>query len=62
MAGTAPGYANSPTLHAANLVLSEDNLDKWLWNPQVVILKCRMSDHPANPFDPGDLISAILEA
>jgi cytochrome c len=42
-AGTVPGYNYSPALRNAKIIWTEDNLDKWLSNPQLLVQRRRCS-------------------
>ena len=42
-AGSVAGFAYSPAVKAADLVWTEDNLDRWLTDPQAVIPGQRMN-------------------
>ena len=42
VAGMVPGYHYSPALKASGIVWSEDNIDKWLTNPQAFVPGTKM--------------------
>jgi cytochrome c len=60
-AGTVPGYNYSPALKKSNIVWTEDNLDKWLTNPQSLVLGTKMFYKVNNPQDRADLIAFLKE-
>lgn len=60
-AATVPGYNYSPALKRSNIVWTEDNLDKWLTNPQSLVLGTKMFYKVNNPQDRADLIAFLKE-
>ena len=60
-AGTVPGYDYSPALHNAKIVWTEENLDKWLTNPQDFIPGTKMFYEVQNPQDRADLIAFLKD-
>jgi cytochrome c len=60
-AGAVPGYNYSPALKKSNIVWTEDNLDKWLTNPQTLVLGTKMFYKVNNPQDRADLIAFLKE-
>ena len=60
-AGTLPGYNYSPALRNAKITWTEDNLDKWLTNPQAFIPGTKMFYEVQSPQDRADLIAFLKE-
>jgi cytochrome c len=60
-AGAVAGYAYSSALKNANIVWTEDNLDRWLTDPQKFVPGTRMYFSLSNPQDRADVI-AFLKA
>jgi len=60
-AGTVPGYNYSPALRNSKIVWTEENLDKWLTNPQDFIPGTKMFFQVKNPQDRADLIAFLKE-
>ena len=60
-AGTVPGYNYSPALRNSKVVWTEENLDKWLTNPQDFIPGTKMFYQVKNPQDRADLIAFLKE-
>lgn len=59
--GTVAGYDYSPALRSAKITWTEDNLDKWLANPQEFIPENKMFYEVENPQDRADLIAFLRE-
>ena len=59
--GIVPGYNYSPALRNAKIVWTEENLDKWLTNPQQLIPGTKMFYEVKNPQDRADLIAFLKE-
>jgi cytochrome c len=59
--GVVPGYNYSPALRNAKIVWTEENLDKWLTNPQEFIPGTKMVYEVQNPQDRADLIAFLKE-
>lgn len=60
-AGSAPGFAYSPSVKASKVIWTEPSLDAWLTNPQGFIKGSKMGFRVAQPQDRADLI-AFLKA
>jgi cytochrome c len=60
-ASTVPGYNYSLALKKSNIVWTEDNLDKWLTNPQSLVPGAKMFYKVNNPQDRADLIAFLKE-
>jgi cytochrome c len=60
-AGTVPGYDYSAALGNAKIVWTEENLDKWLTDPQAFIPETKMFFAVDNPQDRADLIAFLKE-
>jgi cytochrome c len=60
-AGTVPGYAYSPALKASGLVWTEENLDRWLANPQALVPGAKMFYHLSDAQDRADVIAFLKE-
>lgn len=59
--GSIPGYNYSPALRNAKIVWTEDNLDKWLTNPQEFIPGTKMFYEVNNAQDRADIIAFLKE-
>jgi cytochrome c len=59
--GVIPGYNYSPALRNAKIVWTEENLDKWLANPQDFIPGTKMFYQVRNAQDRADLIAFLKE-
>jgi cytochrome c len=59
--GKVPGYEYSPALQNANLVWTEDNLDKWLTSPQKLVPGTKMFYLVKNQQDRADIIEFLKE-
>jgi cytochrome c len=59
--GTVPGYNYSPALRNAKIVWTEQNLDKWLTNPQDFVPGTKMFYEVQNPQDRADLIAFLKD-
>ena len=59
--GSVPGYGYSPALRGAKIVWTEENLDKWLSDPQQFIPGSRMFYNVSDPKDRADLIAFLKE-
>jgi cytochrome c len=57
--GTVPGYIYSPALRNAKIVWTEENLDKWLTDPQRLVPGTKMFYEVNNPQDRADLIAFL---
>ncbi|HZR73216.1 hypothetical protein [Bradyrhizobium sp.] len=60
-AGTVPGYNYSPALRNAKIIWTEQNLDKWLNNPQELIPGTKMFYEVKNAQDRADIIAFLKE-
>jgi cytochrome c len=60
-AGTVAGYNYSPALRNAKISWTEENLDKWLTNPQEFIPGTKMFYEVQSPQDRADLIAFLRE-
>jgi cytochrome c len=60
-AGTVPGYNYSPALKNSKIVWTEENLDKWLTDPQKMIPGTKMFYEVDKPQDRTDLIAFLKE-
>ena len=58
-AGTVAGYNYSFGLKNSHIVWTEDNLDKWLTDPQSVVRGTKMFYKVNNPQDRADLIAFL---
>jgi cytochrome c2 len=58
-AGTAPGWDFSPALKASGLVLTEENLNKWLLDPEALVPGTKMTVKVPSKFEREDLIAFI---
>jgi cytochrome c len=59
VSGTAPDYAYSKALRAAQVTWDEQSLDRWLTNPQAFIPGQRMNFRVNDPADRSDLIAYL---
>ena len=60
-AGSLPDYDYSEALKSANIVWTEETLDKWLTDPQAVAPGAKMFFHLSNPQDRADVIAYLKE-
>lgn len=60
-AGTVSGYDYSAALRNAKIVWTEQNLDKWLTEPQQLVPGTKMFYDVQNPQDRADLIAFLKE-
>jgi cytochrome c len=60
-AGSVPDYDYSPALKNSNIVWTEDNLDKWLTNPQGLVPGTKMFFQVNGAKDRADLIAFLKE-
>ena len=60
-AGMVEGYHYSPALKNAKIIWTEENLDKWLTDPQSLIPGTKMFYAVADPQDRADLIAFLKE-
>jgi len=60
-AGSLPDYGYSEALKSANIVWTEETLDKWLTDPQAVAPGAKMFFHLSNPQDRADVIAYLKE-
>ena len=60
-AGLVPDYDYSPALKNSDIVWTEDNLDKWLTNPQALVPGTKMFFQVNSAKDRGDLIAFLKE-
>ena len=61
LAGTVSDYRYSPALRNAKIVWTEENLDKWLTNPQEFIPGALMFYDVKHPQDRADIIAFLKE-
>ena len=61
VSGTVSGYNYSQALRDAKIVWTEQNLDKWLTEPQQLVPGTKMFYDVANPQDRADLIAFLKE-
>jgi cytochrome c len=59
IAGTVPDFAYSPGLKNAGFVWTEDQLDKWLTNPQALVPGARMGFRLNDPQERADVIAYL---
>jgi cytochrome c len=59
--GTVSGYNYSQALRDAKIVWTEENLDKWLTEPQQLVPGTKMFYDVQNPQDRADLIAFLKE-
>jgi len=60
-AGSLSDYDYSQALKSANIVWTEETLDKWLTDPQAVAPGAKMFFHLSNPQDRADVIAYLKE-
>jgi cytochrome c len=60
-AGSVPGYDYSPDLKNSGIVWTEDNLDKWLVNPQAMVPETKMFFDVPDAQDRADIIAYLKE-
>lgn len=60
-AGTVPGYDYSADLKSSGIVWTEDNLDKWLINPQAMVPDTKMFFDVPDAQDRADIIAYLKE-
>lgn len=60
-AGSVPGFAYSPALKDSGLTWTEDNLDRWLADPQRLVPGSRMFYHLGEAQDRADVIAFLKE-
>lgn len=60
-AGSVPGYDYSPDLKSSGIVWTEDNLDKWLVNPQALVPETKMFFDVPGAQDRADIIAYLKE-
>ena len=60
-AGSLPDYDYSEALKSANIVWTEETLDKWLTDPQALAPGAKMFFHLSNPQDRADVIAYLKE-
>ena len=60
-AGSLPDYGYSEALKSANIVWTEETLDKWLTDPQALAPGAKMFFHLSNPQDRADVIAYLKE-
>ena len=60
-AGTVAGYNYSPALRGAKITWTEQNLDKWLSDPQAFIPGTKMFYEVQSPQDRADLIAFLKD-
>jgi len=58
-AGTAPGFAYSDALKAANFTWNDALLEKWLTDTESVVPDNNMDFHVANPDERADIIGYL---
>ena len=61
MAGSVPGFDYSEALKNAKIVWTEDNLDKWLADPEVLVPGSKMYFSVDKEGDRADLIAFLKE-
>lgn len=61
-AGTVPGFAYSPAMKRADLVWSEETLERFLANPLKVVPGTRMYVSVPDPQERADLIAYLRSA
>ena len=59
--GAVQGYNYSPALKKARIVWTEENLDKWLADPQQLVPGTKMFYEVKSPQDRADLIAFLRE-
>jgi len=60
-AGSLPDYDYSEALKSANIVWTEETLDKWLTDPQALAPGAKMFFHLSDPQDRADVIAYLKE-
>jgi cytochrome c len=60
-AGSLPDYSYSDALKRANIVWTDETLDKWLTDPQTFVPGVKMFFHLDNPQDRADVISYLKD-
>ena len=60
-AGSVPGYDYSPDLKNSGIVWTEDNLDKWLTEPQAMVPETKMFFDVPDAQDRADIIAFLKE-
>jgi cytochrome c len=60
-AGSVPDYKYSAALKNSNVIWTEENLDKWLTDPQKFIPGTKMFYSVNNPTDRADVIAFLKE-
>ena len=60
-AGSVPGYDYSPDLKNSGIVWTEENLDKWLAGPQVMVAETKMFFDVPDAQDRADIIAYLKE-
>jgi cytochrome c len=58
-AGTVAGYDYSPALKESKIVWTEENLDKWLTNPEGLVPGTKMFFNVESPQDRADIIAFL---
>lgn len=58
-AGSVAGYSYSAALKAAGFVWTEQQLDKWLTDPQALVPGQKMNFRVSNPNDRADIIAYL---
>ena len=58
-AGTQPNYAYSPALAGAGLTWTENNLNRWLTNPEAMVPGQKMGISVASAEDRADVIAYL---
>ena len=61
VAGSVPGYAYSQALKDSGITWSEENLDRWLTNPQKFVPGAKMFFAMPNQKDRADVIAYLSE-
>jgi cytochrome c len=61
VSGTVPGYEYSAGLKGAKIVWTEENLDKWLNDPQQMVPDTKMLFSVESPQDRADLIAFLKQ-
>ena len=60
-AGTVAGYDYSPALKDSKIVWTEENLDKWLTNPEALVPGTKMFFDVESPQDRADIIAFLKQ-
>lgn len=58
-AGSVAGYNYSSALKNSGIIWTEDNLDKWLTNPQTMVPGAKMYFHLSDAQDRADVIAFL---